>query len=68
MSKSLGKVKIIDFSRVLSGPYATLILGDLGADILKVEEPTEGDATRENRPFVNGQSHYILDRFLSQET
>ena len=60
MSIKLGKVKIVDFSRVLSGPYATLILGDLGADIIKVEEPTEGDATRENRPFVNGQSHYFL--------
>ena len=60
MAKSLGRVKIIDFSRVLSGPYATLILGDLGADIIKVEEPREGDATRENRPFVNGQSHYFL--------
>ena len=60
MTIKLGKVKIVDFSRVLSGPYATLILGDLGADIIKVEEPTEGDATRENRPFVNGQSHYFL--------
>ena len=60
MAKGLGKVKIIDFSRVLSGPYATLLLGDLGADVLKVEEPKEGDATRENRPFVNGQSHYFL--------
>lgn len=60
MTTSLAKVRIVDFSRVLSGPYATLILGDLGADIIKVEEPTEGDATRENRPFVNGQSHYFL--------
>lgn len=60
MAIQLGKVKIVDFSRVLSGPYSTLILGDLGADIIKVEEPTEGDATRENRPFVNGQSHYFL--------
>ena len=60
MTTSLGKVRIVDFSRVLSGPYSTLILGDLGADIIKVEEPTEGDATRENRPFVNGQSHYFL--------
>ena len=60
MTRSLKKVKIVDFSRVLSGPYATLILGDLGADIIKVEEPGEGDATRENRPFVNGQSHYFL--------
>ena len=60
MGASLGKVRIIDFSRVLSGPYATLLLGDLGADIIKVEEPTEGDATRSNRPFVNGQSHYFL--------
>jgi crotonobetainyl-CoA:carnitine CoA-transferase CaiB-like acyl-CoA transferase len=60
MTSSLKRVRIVDFSRVLSGPYATLILGDLGADIIKVEEPTEGDATRENRPFVNGQSHYFL--------
>jgi crotonobetainyl-CoA:carnitine CoA-transferase CaiB-like acyl-CoA transferase len=60
MTSSLKKVRIVDFSRVLSGPYATLILGDLGAEIIKVEEPTEGDATRENRPFVNGQSHYFL--------
>jgi len=60
VTTSLGRVKIVDFSRVLSGPYATLILGDLGADIIKVEEPGEGDATRENRPFVNGQSHYFL--------
>ena len=60
MTTSLGSVRIVDFSRVLSGPYATLILGDLGADIIKVEEPGEGDATRENRPLVNGQSHYFL--------
>ena len=60
MTTSLGKVRIVDFSRVLSGPYSTLILGDLGADIIKVEEPSDGDATRENRPFVNGQSHYFL--------
>ena len=60
MTSSLDSVKIVDFSRVLSGPYATLILGDLGADIIKVEEPAEGDATRENRPLVNGQSHYFL--------
>ena len=60
MTTSLGRVRIVDFSRVLSGPYATLILGDLGADIIKVEEPKEGDATRENRPLVNGQSHYFL--------
>jgi len=60
VTTSLGSVRIVDFSRVLSGPYATLILGDLGADIIKVEEPSEGDATRENRPLVNGQSHYFL--------
>jgi len=60
MTTSLSGIRIVDFSRVLSGPYATLILGDLGSDIIKVEEPTEGDATRENRPLVNGQSHYFL--------
>jgi crotonobetainyl-CoA:carnitine CoA-transferase CaiB-like acyl-CoA transferase len=60
MSGALKGVTIVDFSRVLSGPYATMILGDLGAEVIKIEEPSDGDATRSNRPFVNGQSHYFL--------
>ena len=57
---SLGDVTVLDLSRVLAGPYCTMILGDLGADIIKVEHP-DGDETRRwGPPFVGGESAYYL--------
>ena len=54
-------LKILDLSRVLAGPYATMALGDLGADVLKVEHPERGDDTRHwGPPFVGGESAYFL--------
>ena len=54
-------VRVLDLSRVLAGPYATMILGDLGADILKVEHPGRGDDTRHwGPPFAGGESAYFL--------
>jgi len=54
-------VKVLDLSRVLAGPYATMMLADLGADVLKIEHPERGDDTRHwGPPFVGGESAYFL--------
>ena len=54
-------VRVLDLSRVLAGPYATMVLGDLGADVLKVEHPERGDDTRHwGPPFASGESAYFL--------
>jgi crotonobetainyl-CoA:carnitine CoA-transferase CaiB-like acyl-CoA transferase len=57
---ALDGVLVVDFSRVLAGPYATMLLGDLGADVVKVERPGTGDDTRSwGPPFVAGQATYF---------
>jgi len=54
-------VRVVDFSRVLAGPLATMILGDLGADVIKVERPVTGDDTRGwGPPFVGEDAAYFL--------
>lgn len=52
---------VADFSRALAGPYATMMLGDLGAEVIKVERPGEGDEVRGwGPPFLDGESAYYL--------
>lgn len=62
MRGALFGVKIADFTRVLAGPYATMLLADLGAEVIKVERPETGDETRDWKPPVDseGRSTYFL--------
>src|SRR4029434_6672704 len=60
-SSPLAGVRVADLSRVLAGPYCTMVLADLGADVVKVERPEGGDGTRSwGPPFTGGEAAYYL--------
>ncbi|KPH62345.1 CoA transferase [Novosphingobium sp. ST904] len=56
----LAGVRVIDFTRVLAGPAASLALADMGAEVFKIEPPGTGDETRSFPPLRDGESHYYL--------
>lgn len=56
----LSGVTVLDFTRILAGPYCTMLLGDLGADVLKIEPPRGDDSRYWGPPFVAGESAYFL--------
>jgi CoA:oxalate CoA-transferase len=60
MNGPLHKVRVLDVSRLLSGPYCTMLLADLGAEVLKLEYPRGGDPARTLEPFVGDDSSFFL--------
>ena len=65
----LAGITVLDLTRVLSGPYATMMLGDMGARVIKVEQPRGGDDTRAwGPPFVAGESAYFLSINRNKES
>lgn len=61
MKGALEGVKVLDLSRVLAGPWCAMVLGDLGADVIKVENPAGGDDTRKwGPPYAGGEAAYYL--------
>ncbi len=60
MPGPLDGVRVVDLTRVMAGPYCTLMLGDMGADVVKIELPGSGDDTRAWGPFVEGESSYFM--------
>ena len=57
----LDGIRVLDLSRVLAGPYCGMMLGDMGADVIKIEVPGKGDDARINYPIINGESAYFMN-------
>ena len=60
MSKPLDGLKIVDVTRVFAGPFCTMLLADMGADVIKIENPKGGDDSRSFGPYKNGLSAYYM--------
>src|SRR5262245_55423239 len=65
----LDGVTVLDLTRVLSGPYCTMLLADMGARVIKIEQPGRGDDTRAfGPPFLSGESCYFLSVNRNKES
>ena len=59
-TKPLAGIRVLDLTRVLAGPFCSMILADMGAEVIKLEEPGKGDDTRSWPPFVGGEATYFM--------
>ena len=65
----LDGITVLDLTRVLSGPYCTMLLADMGARVIKIEQPGKGDDTRAwGPPFLEGESAYFLSINRNKES
>ena len=68
VSGPLSGITVIDLTRVLAGPFCTLLLADLGARVIKVEQPGKGDDSRAYGPFIKGKSGYFAAQNRGKES
>jgi crotonobetainyl-CoA:carnitine CoA-transferase CaiB-like acyl-CoA transferase len=67
--RPLDNITVLDLTRVLSGPYCTMLLADMGARVIKIEQPGKGDDTRHwGPPFIDGESAYFLSINRNKES
>ncbi|MBI3401820.1 MAG: CoA transferase [Acidobacteria bacterium] len=61
-------LRVIDLTRVVAGPFCTMMLGDMGAEVLKIEEPQHGDDTRAWEPFIGDFGGFYLELNRSKKS
>ena len=61
-------IRVVDLTRVVAGPFCTMMLGDMGAEVLKIEEPAHGDDTRGWGPFINGTGAFYFELNRSKKS
>jgi crotonobetainyl-CoA:carnitine CoA-transferase CaiB-like acyl-CoA transferase len=64
MNQALSGIRVLDFTRVLAGPFCTMLLGDMGADVVKIENPVSGDETRQWGPPWQGEGENALSAYF----